>query len=783
MGPREVLWRSAAAGRIARDRVRLAIAPARWNRGELARLLVTSSAAAPIAAAAREGRWLDAHQAIARHLASSPQRFLISPRLRDDVAGRVRMAFPDAAADAASRADRIVAGEYDLLGYRGLRFGGPDWHVDPVHDRRPPRRFWSSVPYLDPSSGDHKVIWEVNRQQHWLALGRAYWLTGDRRYRDHVVAQLSSWLDANPPLIGINWASMLELGLRSLSWIWAIGFFAEPDIRDESPWLVDLLVGLQRQLAHVEQNLSYYFSPNTHLLGEGLALYVAGRTLPDLRAGARWERTGRRILLHEIDRQIAADGGHCERSTHYHRYTLDFYLLALAVARLTRDPVAVRFELAADRLAAAARLLADDEGRFPRIGDDDAGVLMPIAGRPADDVRDSLAIAAALTGHPELRIGAPPEEAVWFLSHPALGPALELSRSAPSRATVASNALPATGYYVSRSRAGDHLVVDGGPHGYANGGHAHADALSLTFTVAGVPLLIDPGTACYTTDPELRDRFRSTALHNTVTVDGRPQSIPLGPFHWSRAADATVRRWHTGAGFDYFEGAHDGYVPIVHRRHVLAVHGDLLIVADLIDGAGRHAAAAHWQVDPRWRVDAGPRVTTLAHGDRWIQLAAPHGAVEPFTGDSTTGLGWYSPVYGRVEPATTLRIALAAAAPFWIVTVFGTDPDNPIVDVEQLPVWAEAGVLRHSAALRILRAASIDYALFADPAPGREATWRVAELETDAVAVCCHTYPDRSACLAAMVGGACVRLGGRDIERPAATISEVNGHVWDRRVR
>src|SRR6185503_1307041 len=106
------------------------------------------------------------------------------------------------------------------------------------------------------------------------------------------------------------------------------------------PWLVDLLISLDRQLTHVEENLSYYFSPNTHLLGEALALYVSGRALPELAASARRQSTGRAILLDEIERQIGADGGHCERSTHYHRYTLDFYALALAVARITGDEAA-----------------------------------------------------------------------------------------------------------------------------------------------------------------------------------------------------------------------------------------------------------------------------------------------------------------------------------------------------------------------------------------------------------------------------------------------------------
>ena len=221
-------------------------------------------------------------------------------------------------------------------------------------------------------------------------------------------------MDANPPLVGINWASMLELALRSLSWIWALELFVEPaagdDQRDDQPidahpWLVDLLLGLDRQLHLVEQNLSTYFSPNTHLLGEALALYVAGRTLPELRRAPAWAELGRRILIEEMSRQISPDGGHVERSFHYHRYTLDFYLLALAVARLTGDDTRP-FAEAARRLARFARTIADDRGHLARIGDDDGGQLFPICGRDSADASDSLALAAWLLGDPLARRGS-----------------------------------------------------------------------------------------------------------------------------------------------------------------------------------------------------------------------------------------------------------------------------------------------------------------------------------------------------------------------------------------
>ena len=796
MDGNEIAWRAKAVARTALNRARARFVRPSWNRNQLLAAFgdreVDPDLRAARAALAR-GSWDSAHAALARHFAAAAQRFVISPRSRNGIVARIDAEYPDAAHDATQRADRIVTGRYDLLGYEGLRFDAPatghgdgarlpDWQFDPVHGRRPPQCFWTTVPYLASESGDHKIFWELNRHQHWLVLGRAFWLTGNAKYRDRFVAELHSWMAANPPLIGANWASMLELALRSLSWIWAIQFFTPrgDDGDPSAPWLVDLLLALDRQLTHIEENLSYYFSPNTHLLGEALALYVAGQALPGLAASARRASTGRTILLDQIDRQIGADGGHCERSTHYHRYTLDFYALALAVARMTGDsPAAARFEDAVSRLGTAARLLADNRGIAPHIGDDDGGALLPIAGRAVDDWRDSLAIAAALVQRPELQVGPAPEEAVWMLGESAI--------RNPQSAMATSAALPDTGYFVSRSAAGDHIVVDAGPHGYQNGGHAHADALSLTASLGGVPLLIDPGTGCYTTDPALRDRLRSTALHNTLTLDDRPQSQSNGPFHWSQVANGRLIRWRTNERFDFFDGAHDGYNPIEHRRRVFVLHGDLVVVADLVDGAGAHRSEVHWHLDPGWTVDLHGRRAELTRADRKaarVGFTVPQGLLEQFSADAATGLGWHSPIYGRMEPTTTLRVSHGAAAPSWMVSVFDLDPGNPVVDAAYVPVWAEAGISEHTAAIRIGRATSVDHMLFAEAAAGmqtvehaeppgdsaaagstnvavRRGLWRVGEIETDARMLFYRSTAAQPIAVAALVDGSMIRVSGR----------------------
>jgi hypothetical protein len=124
------------AGRLERLR-RMTFDEGRWRTRELTRTLGDR-----VRFMLRQPQWPPSPdprigKAIAERLANGQTYCVVDPAVAKSIRREVLARWPDAASDAAARADRIIGGQYDLLGYRGLRF--ENWHCDPVHHRSAPR--------------------------------------------------------------------------------------------------------------------------------------------------------------------------------------------------------------------------------------------------------------------------------------------------------------------------------------------------------------------------------------------------------------------------------------------------------------------------------------------------------------------------------------------------------------------------------------------------------------------------------------------------------------------
>lgn len=598
---------------------------------------------------------------------AAPSRFFAGLDDRDATVRALRQLAPDAEARVIARARDAAAGRFTFLGHRKLSFGDPiDWWLDPTSGRRAPDRHWSRIPYLDPRVvGDHKVVWELNRHQHFVTLGQAYWYTGDESFARAFADQLSSWLAANPAKVGINWASSLEVAFRSISWLWALHFFRESAAL--TPALFDrAIASLHVHGSHLETYLSTYFSPNTHLTGEALGLYYLGVTLPGLRSARRWKAAGARILMEQMRRQVRNDGVYFEQATCYHRYTTEFYLhLLLLAGRNEADPAPTRDALAPTLTALldCMMMLQRPDRSLPLLGDDDGGQLVLLDDRAVCDVRAALGLGAALFDRADYRhaAGDPGPAAVWLL-----GPAAASRMfAAPAEAPPAtSHALHDGGWFVMRDGWRDdssYLLVDCGRHGAEGCGHAHADALSFEVVSHGRPMLVDPGTFTYTADPAARDEFRQTTAHNALTLDGLSSSEPSTAFRWARIADGRLDAWVSCERLDFLAGHHDGFAHLPGsprvRRSVLFIRGDYWVVRDQVESSDAHWIRLGYQCAATVRV---------AHcGERHVELRAEDGTGLVITVASGAGRfavapGAVSPTYGTKVPAPRIEFTAQA---------------------------------------------------------------------------------------------------------------------------
>jgi hypothetical protein len=714
----------------------------------------------------------DFAQGLVRSANIRPGRFFFAPASVEPVLEVLRQRLPQQAEQIVRQAGKICRHRFDLLGYEDLEYGDPiNWHLDLVHGKQAPRKAFRKIRYLDfDEVGDSKVTSELNRHQHLVTLAKAYRLTEDRRYADEIFQQWRHWHTENPYAVGINWASSLEVAFRSLSWIWMYqlleGTPAFPQgFRKE--WLrAQALNG-----RYIERYLSTYFSPNTHLLGEAVALLFLGTLCPEISRAEHWKSRGWQIVLQEARRQVQADGFHFEQSTYYHVYAIDFFLHAAVLASLNELMIPSEFEKTLEKMLDALLLLGRS-GSPPHLGDDDGGRLFDPRRNRNEHLSDPLATGAVLFHRGDFKAAAGElrEEAIWLLGGQGVAEWDHLQAEAPA---MASASLPSAGLYLLATPSlRSQLVIDAGPQGSQSAAHGHADALSICLHSQGHALLIDPGTFEYVGDGSERDLFRSTAMHNTLRVDGTSQSEPAGPFAWQLFTHAKADQWITGETFDLFVGSHDGYSrlasPVVHRRWVLSLKSGLFLVRDLAQGIGKHRLDIAWHLGPEMRLRAehlfGVKETS---GGLALLCADKHGWAEEVRKDV------WSPVYGKKEPITVLNFGTVADLPAEFVTLL-----IPLEEIGgtagklmQMRVEASAPVkaYRYSTAME-------EYSFFFAEM-GRP--WTHGKLASDAEFVCWQRKREGEDELLIFCNGSYVEIDGRRVLSCKRTITRCEMHSRD----
>ncbi len=569
-------------------------------------------------------------------------------------------------------AERICAGHVVLFAERSFDVGVPTaWNRDPETGVTGPAVYAGDIAITNREQvGDIKHVWELNRHLHLVRLAQAWAVSRDVRWLHAIEQQLRSWLDQCPPLTGPNWTSSLELGIRLINWslLWQlVGGEASLLFAGESGQKLraDWLDSIHAHCRGIARHLSRHSSANNHLIGELAGLYVGASTWPCWKESGEWCAQARRELEREAVLQFSRDGVNREQAFAYHIFSSEFLFVAGLAGQANGHPFPRPYWASLQRALRFLRSVRDVGGNVPAVGDADDGCVFRLDASNMDRAGQLLALGDTVFGaqadsHPGVR---------WLLhALPGTRPDCD-----PHEADTGW-AFPDGGYLLFGNHFGEPGEIKGmldcGPVGYLGiAAHGHADALSMTLSVAGEECLVDPGTFSYWQDQKWRDYFRGTSAHNTVRIDGQDQSVSGGRFMWLRKAQARIERMPSSPHEFEFRGSHDGYTRLSDPvRHLRSVRFDgaanTLVVRDEVSARKGHKVELFWHFAPELDVRLTSQGLSV-RGKRFVLQLQASGAdlqLELVRGAENPPLGWYSRSYESRRPCEVLRITTVSSA-------------------------------------------------------------------------------------------------------------------------
>jgi hypothetical protein len=559
-------------------------------------------------------------------------------------------------------ADRLLKGEWEMLGVVRTDMVQPDWFYDPVTARRsaPDMCAFRINQRSEEETGNIKQVWELSRLQHLTLLATAWYLSNEEAYAQRVADQLRSWWLENPFLSGVNWTSGIEIGIRLINFTWIRrlldGWPGAPGLFEHSDLALRQIRWHQQYLAAFESRGS---SANNHVIAEAAGQLAASCAFPWFPESNRWRASSARLLERELAHNTFPSGINRELASDYHGFVAELGFFAAVEADAAGAPLSAETWRLLCAMTDSMAALVDERMQPPRQGDSDEGRVVLLDTPAHNRWPTLLALGDALFGRLDW----------WPVTAPDGGSALVSAllgtrREIPDRPERRLSRFEDAGIAILRTARGDSPEIwcrcDGGPHGFLSiAAHAHADALSVEVRHGGVDILADPGTYCYHGEPEWRSYFRSTIAHNTAELAGRSQSVEGGPFMWRRHARAREIQ----ASDLTWTAEHDGYTSLSpsarHRRSVrLDPKRASLEIIDVVSG-GCHDIRLAFHLGPDVHAELDDGCALLA----WPATGAPCTARLKLPrglrwslhrGETAPILGWYSPGLGRRVPAVSL---------------------------------------------------------------------------------------------------------------------------------
>ena len=456
---------------------------------------------------------------------------LIKVNDRETQAKHFNCIFSNLFTEKIAQADKIVEHIFDLLGSNdtqlsqiGKGYQPLKWHEDFKSGYRWNKNiFFRFIRYGNKRGVDIKVPWELSRFQHLTLLGQAYLLTTDIKYVDEFQNQILDWIENNRVGFGVNWVCTMDVAIRAANWLVAIEHFIDADhISDR--FLKQFYASLYDHAKFIYHHLENNAITTNHYLANIAGLLFISIYCPFFKESKKWKEFCINELEQEIKKQVYDDGCSFEASTSYHRLALELFFYSALIAQRAGMHLSTIYHEKLKKMFEFSLYCIKPNGTIPQIGDNDSGRFLIFSKRPVLNHTYLLSLASIYFKSSDFKLknSTYEEEALWIFGKQGY----ELWNEIECRKTeLESKVFPNAGWYIMRHKK-DYCFITCGSNGQnGNGGHSHNDKLSFELMLDGHDIIVDPGTYVYTPFPIERNKFRSTAYHNTVQFNDTEQNI------------------------------------------------------------------------------------------------------------------------------------------------------------------------------------------------------------------------------------------------------------------
>ena len=454
---------------------------------------------------------------------------------------------------------------------------------------------------------DNELRWQLHRHKWFTPMGKAYRVSGDEKYAREWTAQYMDWIKKNPltPMSKEHYelvsAGEVKGNAENVRFAWrplevsnrladqtTQFLLFNPSAAFTPEFLTEFLVNYHKHALHI---LANYSDQGNHLLFEAQRMVYAGAFFPEFKEAAGWRKSGIDILNREINVQVYPDGGQFELDPHYHLAAINIFCKALYMA----DVNGFRNEFPQSYLDTVENMIVFYYN-----------ICFPDYTNPCFSDAKLGDKKSEMGNYREWQKLFPKNEQIRYFRN---------DHKKGKQPTYLSKGFLNSGFFTLRNSwemDGTVMVVKAGPKGFW---HCQPDNGTFELWFNGRNLFPDSGAYVYAGEGEvmkLRNWFRQTAVHNTLTLDNKTLET----------TESVTRLWQPEGNIQTLVTENPGYKGLTHRRSVFFVDNTYYVIVDEAVGDAQGEINLHYGLC-EGKVNIDPTTMTLTsafEGDSNVKL-------------------------------------------------------------------------------------------------------------------------------------------------------------------